>query len=111
MVLFSTQLPAKGIANGLLRGRSDPGICQRQGMAGLDAGGLHQQWFGRLHPVQGQGFELLIGQPTSALIFVFPNAVEHLHAGEKAGITALRLLQCLFDLLSPRFVVAQGEQR
>jgi hypothetical protein len=35
-------IPAQGGAH-LLRGRRDPGISQREGMAGLDAGGLLEQ--------------------------------------------------------------------
>jgi hypothetical protein len=46
-----------------------------------------------------------------ALFFVFPDAVEHLHPAEKAGVAAPWLLKRLFNPSGTGFVVAQGEQR
>ena len=46
----------------------------------------------------------------AALVFVFPNAVEHFHAGEETGVAALGVLESLFHQVGTGFVVAEGEQ-
>jgi len=46
-----------------------------------------------------------------ALVFVFPDAVKHLHPAEKAGVAAPWLPKRLCIPSGTGFVVAQGEQR
>ena len=94
----------------LLGSGSDPGICERQGMAGLDARGALQQGLRDLNPLQGQGLELLIGQAASALLFILPDAIKHFHPTHKTGVAVLWLLERLFDTVGSGFIVAQGQQ-
>ena len=63
--------------------RGDPGISNGKRMGCLNPGGLEQQGFCLVNPLDWQRLQLFISKTPTPLPLVFPNPVERLHARDE----------------------------
>ena len=78
-ILMQQRCPAKQSRRG------DPGISNGKRMGRLNPGGLEQQGFYLVNPLDWQRLQLFISKTPTPLPLVFSNPVKRLHARDETG--------------------------